>query len=395
MPTSQAATAADAIPSAKPALVPGDRFVATAASSFDAPELRAFFENTVLGAAPSAFQDLAFLKSMFGTIGKDAGAEPVLVGVSRDGKPFMLLAFARRRRRGATVIESVDFGVSDCFAPIAGPAGAITAEEAGKVWTAIKAALPRADAILLKKVPEDLYGRPNPLWSLPKLKPMATATSTFELTTHQALAAMSVVKDAKRRMRRVAKEDELTFACAATPEQASAMLDDILVQRRTRFGALKRKDIFDNPAYEAFYRRLAEDGTAGGEGRVFVLSARGEAIAGGYGLSHNGVFSLLISTMTSDPAWFVGSPGLGCMVRIMDWAIDTGHHTFDFSVGTLHYKSRFGCIKHELGELQEALTPIGLPVVAEEALRRRLRRFGATNPKADAWLREKFHRFLG
>ena len=69
------------------------------------------------------------------------------------------------------------------------------------------------------------------------------------------------------------------------------------------------------------------------------------------------------------------------MFKTLGWCLASKYSVFDLSVGSLSYKSRFDAETVELFEYQQALSPLGLPVVAEAALRRRVRHLALKRPR--------------
>jgi CelD/BcsL family acetyltransferase involved in cellulose biosynthesis len=128
-----------------------------------------------------------------------------------------------------------------------------------------------------------------------------------------------------------------------------------------------------SPEVEAFYRMLANGNGNEPLGRLFVLRAGSEIVAVIYGLSADGVFTLLIPAIAAQPEWQAGSPGTVALFLAMQWCVEHDYRVFDLSIGPMHYKTRFRATEAELFEFQQALTPLGLVVVVEAWVRRQIR----------------------
>ncbi|WP_181707667.1 GNAT family N-acetyltransferase [Chthonobacter rhizosphaerae] len=334
-----------------------------------------------------------FLADVFATLGREANAEPLVVVVAdRTGEPVLALPFALRRRGPFRVVEGIDFDVCDYWMPLRSARAHWTDAEMTSVWAAVRAALPPADAITLKKVPLSVHGTPHPFAAWSRLKPMGAIATRVPLVGEDgapvALSSLSVVKETRQKLRKIEKSGLTVVELAADPATVRSRLDDMFRQRRERFSRKGRPDLLSRETAETFYRTRAEKGLVDGSVRVFSLRVGDESLAVVYGLSHGGVFTILIPTMTSDERWRTASPGLVLFVKTMEWAQANGHHLFDLSVGALAYKARFGGIETDLAELQQALTLKGEALVLAEAGRRGLRRFGRSHPAADQWMRD-------
>ncbi len=148
----------------------------------------------------------------------------------------------------------------------------------------------------------------------------------------------------------------------------------------------------------AFYRALAHRGQDQPAGRLFTLQAGEHAVAVIYGFACADVFTLIAPAITTCKQTQAGSPGLVALFKTLQWCREQDFAVFDLSVGSLFYKSRFDAETVELFEYQQALSPLGLPVVAEAALRRRVRHLSLKQPRdlKDARkARSKWHRREG
>lgn len=330
----------------------------------------------------SAFQTRAYVSAVLETIARAKAAEPVLIGVkSASGRLIALVPFTLERKFGILKLEGLDFQVVDCFAPSMAQDVDVPASV---IWGAVLAALPRADAITLKKVPQRLHGRRHALSNHPELKPMGAAAHTVELTTDFDPARLNVSKDVRGKIKKLEAHGPIAFANISGEAEIAATMDLLFEYRLRRFAELDRPDPLANPAYRTFYERLA----SGPEplAKIFTLSVGDEIVAVTYTLCHEGVLTLVIPTFSSDARWSRGSPGLVAIFKTLQWARETGFKTFDLSVGSSEFKSRFSAAQADLFEYHRAMSPLGLPLVLEAELRRQLRIKSQTNPKLRAML---------
>jgi CelD/BcsL family acetyltransferase involved in cellulose biosynthesis len=111
---------------------------------------------------------------------------------------------------------------------------------------------------------------------------------------------------------------------------------------------------FFTPERERFFRRLAADLFLFGFARLDVLELKGEVVACTFGYDYRGTFALYNSSFRPDLARH--APGMVLVGCLIEQAIESGHHTFDFLRGDEPYKKRFG----------PAMRPVNQVVVAKQ-----------------------------
>ena len=294
-----------------------------------------------------------------------AGVTPLFVEVldTAAGRPVLILPMVRIRRRTHTAVEWLDLGVSDYAAPVMAAGRALAADEAARAWDAVRAVLPPADLIRITRIPESVFGAPNPLARVGSARPLALSSSGVALvgdpdTLLRRVCTPSTVRDVAKRRRRLAERGEVRFAAAATETEVEAMFGTLLRQRRDRFHDMGRFDLLDRPEVTAFYRAAARRGLAEGSVRVFALTVGDEAIATAYGLVAGNTFHGVLLAMGGE-AWRSFGPGIMIVSEIMVWARGQGMIALDFTVGALPYKHSFRPTEHPLFEIAEARTAIG------------------------------------
>jgi len=308
-----------------------------------------------------------------------------LVGVvDQAGKPVALFPFVRRRKFGVGILEGLDLGITDYFAPAYFRHDPLSAKETASLWRTAIRAVPGIQAVRFKKTPRLLHGRPNALTGADFLKPMGSSAATLYLRHPDGppidIEKVSVAREVRRKSKKLAQLGPITFSEARTNEEVDAAMETLVAFRRARFSDLGRRDAMLDPHVVSFYRALADRKITNPTGRVLVLRTGERAVAVVYGFSCDDVFTLIAPAITSCKETQSGSPGLVAIYRTLQWCFEEGYRVFDLSVGSLSYKSRFDAETVELFEYQEALSPLGLPVVMEAALRRRLRRLALERP---------------
>ena len=136
-------------------------YVVEIRSNIDEPHIRAAwleFESSA-----TAFQRLSFVEGLYRRASTRGTREPVIVTVRerRSGVIVLIAALSRRRRFGLTIIEAADCSLCDYFVPLTSPGRLFSADEVRSIWAEICRALQPADAIIIKKIPDDDIRQPQ------------------------------------------------------------------------------------------------------------------------------------------------------------------------------------------------------------------------------------------
>jgi CelD/BcsL family acetyltransferase involved in cellulose biosynthesis len=300
-----------------------------------------------------------------------------LVGVTDDaGDPVALFPFVKRKKFGVLYLEGVDFGLTDYFAPACLRDLALSPAETTAVWRTVVKAVPGVHAIIFKKLPRQMHGQFHALSAADFLKPMGADATTLFI---QAEGAPTVVP--KKMLKKLEQIGPLAFHEAQTNAEVDAAMEKLVAFRTARFSELGRRDALLDPHVVDFYRDLADRERDKPAGRLFTLHAGGHIVAVIYSFAYRDVFTMIAPAMTTSKEMQAGSPGLVAFFKALQWCRSHDFKVFDLSVGSLSYKSRFDAQTFDLFEHQQALTPLGLPIVAEAALRRMLRHLALKHPE--------------
>ncbi len=315
----------------------------------------------------------------------------VMVSVTDSrGNPIALFPFVRRRKLGLAILEAVDFDLVDYFAPTYFRDTPLSAQETRELWKAVLKAAPAAHAVTFKKLPRLLHNGPHALSGADFLKEMgANATTLYMADRSLVPTTMSLAKEIRRKSKKLEKFGPLSFVEAATNEDVDAAMATLVEFRTARFAELGRRDAMLDPRVVSFYRALANRESGEPAGRLFTLRAGEYSVAVIYAFVQGDVFTLIAPAITTCKETQAGSPGLVALFKSLEWCSEKGFGVFDLSVGSLSYKSRFEAETTDLFEYQQALTPLGLIVVAEAALRRLVRHLSLKHPQLRPTL-EKF-----
>ncbi|MBX3584140.1 MAG: GNAT family N-acetyltransferase [Rhizobiaceae bacterium] len=316
-----------------------------------------------------------------------------LVGVADEtDAPVALFPFVKRRKFGMQVVEGLDFDITDYFAPALLRKSALTPSETMQVWQAAVKAVPGAHAVLFKKMPRLLHGQPHALTNAGFVKSMSASAASLSMRKADGslinLDKVSVAREVRRKSKKFEQFGAVSLLEAETNEEVDLAMARLVSFRKSRFAELGRRDAMLDPRVVSFYRSLADRNQDNPTGHLLTLKAGDQVVAVVYGFSCGDVFTLIAPAITPSRQLQSGSPGLAVLYRTLLWCAEKGFSVFDLSVGSLFYKSRFDAQETELYEHHQALSPLGLPVVWEAALRLRVRQYARNNPA----LRERLER---
>lgn len=327
------------------------------------------------------FQTFEFVETFFTYVAPHAQATPVVVRVddAASGIPVAVLPLLRRRRHGLLVFEGADLGLCDYLAPVMHADLDLDEDGCARFWDALLRALPAKGALCLKKLPERVAGRRNPLAFGFAARPMGIGAVSLPLCDDAETSLFN--RNTRKHVGRITKLEGYRYCQASTPEEADAFFDVILEQRRRRCREQGIACSLDAPGVEAFYRDLARRGVA--DGRILVQAIRvgEEWVASLYGFVRDQRFTGIITTIGGE-RWQKLSAGHANWVLTIRWALERGLTAIDFGVGQQAYKRRFGGAVMPVHEAHVVLSPSGLPLVVDAGLRRVARRWLRHFPQA-------------
>jgi len=331
--------------------------------------------------AATVFQTENWVRAWYATIGRSAG-EPLLIAVidRRAGGLAAMLPLVRRSVGRLRVIEFADCGVSDSNAPALGPWAPTNAGDAQAMWQAIRRALPGADLVRFTKMPRQIEGRPNPLTLLAAARPSSSNGNVLAVTGswdgYLATLSGTLRKQLRKNWRVFTQHDGAAFRRIDDPDEAVRVLAELETQQGARLRAHGLPYRLDEPAFSAFYRRIAIDGVADGSVILTALMCGTEVVAALLGLARGNAY-VMVRTSVGAQRWGNCSPGRLVMMQTLQLLHSEGYRLFDFSVGDYPYKQRLGARRLPLLDLTVALTPRGLPLLAYDRAKQFMRQHPA------------------
>jgi CelD/BcsL family acetyltransferase involved in cellulose biosynthesis len=328
----------------------------------------------------TAFQSRVFVEPLIRRLVPAFGCRGFVVEVTDRSEPVLAAAFTQHRRRGATIVELADCGLSDHVAPIFQPrGGGFDPSRSAAIERAVLAALPPHDALFLRKMPEQIGGYANPFASFAGSRSMHTGTLTVD-PVEVVAASSGAMKEARRKTRRLIREHgrirQITDRAGAL-----AALDALFAFRAARAANVGSKDILGHPVVRDFYREVIGNGVSTGFAVVHEIAAADRLLGVDQGFAYRGRFhGTLMGFAADDPASAAVSPGLVGVVHALASHADTGGRAFDFGAGEQAYKTRFGGVTADYRQVARAITIRGLAPVAVDTARREGRRVLRKHP---------------
>ena len=316
----------------------------------------------------TAYQRLDWIRGICDDLLARSKTQPIFVEIfdAVSLETVMILPLMMKRRSGARVIVWLDLDVCDYAAPILRRNTVMTAEAALRCWDAARAALPPYDLLGIFQIPAFVAGVRNPLALLPHARPMVLTASGLDIhgdskTFVARTCTKGGLKELNKFKRRIERRGTVRFFKASQEADLIPAFACLLEQRKRRFQALGRFDLFDREGIPDFYRNAALNGLSNGPAGLWCLSVDDEIISTSYCLVNDGIIYGLVLTTAGD-AWNNCSPGIVMVGELMQWASEQNFSYMDMTVGSLPYKVNFGAKTKELWQFSEYRTALGWAV---------------------------------
>ncbi|MGH8080917.1 MAG: GNAT family N-acetyltransferase [Lysobacter sp.] len=339
---------------------------------------------TDTGAIASVFQTPQWLAAWYATLGAQPGREALLVSVQdRDGRLLMALPLVRETHAGLVRIVFADLGVSDYAAPLWTHDCPTDASELRAMFAVVRRALPSADLWTIEKMPEQVNGHANPLLHWPGTRESELFGNPAEVGEDFEQWRFSREKTHRKELERswrvFTRHEQARFEQLTQVDEAMRVMDALEALQRKAIAGKGWAYILDEPGYREFYRRLIEQGLAGGEVVLTALKVGDEVVAALLGLRRGRDYAM-IRIGNAGGEWRNCSPGRLIIERSMAHLHADGVRRFDFTIGDYAYKRGFMPDKLALFDSTVALSWKGLPRSGRSALRYRLKRWLKAHP---------------
>ncbi|RYE34624.1 MAG: GNAT family N-acetyltransferase [Hyphomicrobiales bacterium] len=360
------------------------------------------FESTAL---VTPYQSYDWVRSFVETIGAahDMALRYALVR-DTDGELVALLPLVITRRSGFRFAEFIGGKHANYHMGLYAPAFAaqLDAAQIARMLTEIGHAIGGLDAFALVNQPVIWQGVANPAAKLAagpspsRAYKLALIAGDGDATLRRSMSSHAR-KKLKNKHSRFKDFGPSVLTRAATPSEATRIIDAFLTQKAERFRAMGVPDPFAEPAMRAFLERAA---LASGSERpaieLYSLDLGGRPVATYVGATQGERFSGMATSFDMASETVKTSPGELLLAELIRLKAREGVAVFDLGVGEARYKTTF-CDDHD--DLVDSFLPLTFKghVFARIArgkreLKRQIKRSPAALKlahRASGWLRGK------
>ena len=197
----------------------------------------------------------------------------------------------------------------------------------------------RYDLIQFEKMPDKIGAQANPMLGFPVILNPSNAYQTQLTSDWEAFYSAKRSSATRRRDRtkrkRLAEFGEVKFVNPASAGEVAASFEILMQQKSAQFARMGVPDIFAKPGYPQFYREIA----AARPDMVHIsrLDVGSVPAALNCGLTFRGCYYHVLASYTDHEMSKYG-PGAAHLHELMSYAIKSGCHMFDFTIGDERYK---------------------------------------------------------
>lgn len=324
-----------------------------------------------MGVPGNPFAQALWLRTWYEHVAGRKGMTPLIAEVHEPGAPdpLMILPLALQRRDGLNIITFADGGLTDYNTPLLRPGFEAGPAIMKRMPRLLRRRLPKADLLLLEKMPRHLAdGRINPLALLPRVRPANLQGHPVVIEGdwegYWSCLKRKFIKDQARRWRVLRKMGQVRTSFVTDIEEAMKLFEVLLHQQRERQRRLGNAYLLDDPVMSGFYARLLREGLAGGRVLFSVLWLDDAPVATLIGIARGDHY---LMTLPGNDFGDIAraAPGRLLTEYTMRELHGRGFRVFDFSIGSERYKDDFNAASLPLCELTLPLSARGLAAAAK------------------------------
>ncbi|MGE0231258.1 MAG: GNAT family N-acetyltransferase [Flavobacteriaceae bacterium] len=336
----------------------------------------------------SPYQSRVFISTHVEMLAAARGVSPhILLVRNGKGETVMLVPLGVSRIGPLAVAEILGGKEANSLMPICAPdfAKSVSAKTLREILIEC-GRLADAHLLSLRNVPEMWAGTPSPLTRLKhQLSPSFAYHANLKddpTATIAALRSNSAQKRLRRYEKRLRQEGEVQLKRAATEEEAQRLFDTYLAQKQQRMREQRIGNVFEQPAVQAFYRKLIsrQFGVADGRLDIYWLQVGDDVAATWFGVHHKGRWSGMITSF--DTQKYSTLHAAEILIRFMvEDLCRRGFGTLDLGIGEARYKNDWCDGADRLIDIFVPCSPIGLAAAPVLAMTYRAKRFVKQNPR--------------
>lgn len=331
------------------------------------------FAELFASASATAFQHPIWLDAMHRVLAAPLGAKSHTITIRDDasGELIAVLPLMRIKRRGVSILEFADLGVTDYCAPVVRNGKLDALHDCDDLPGRISELVGPHDIFRAKSV------RPEHVNSVECIIGAAPAPAGF--SAHEAVLetpyadwrlrafGKSQTRYIDRRLRRFERLGETSLECLDAAADIRRAIVELRDFRTGRFDA----DPIQQDCVHEFYAEVAVRGAASKLARTYRLSHDGVTVGIVFGTAHRGRFNYLLIGCDYEN-YAKHSPGLLMYDMIMDAWSNEGGKIFDFTIGDEAFKTDFGTKPVQMSSFQRAASLTGKVAGSIHAVTRRL-----------------------
>ena len=347
-------------------------------------DVEAAWRGLTAGRVESPGQILEFVKLWIEAL-RIPDADCVFVLAEDSGTPIALLPLHRRRRGGVRTLGWFPGSHVSGNAPIVDRErlAAMPPARRRAMWLAMLRAVPGADLVELRSVPELPFGGIDLFAELGE----SVAADTLYRASFESFEEADRTQRNKSRRKHDRQQGEkleamgtVGFEAISNGPPARLVLDTMFRQRALRFREMGVADPFSDERIRQFYDSTVDAGS-GLPVLLHVLELDGEIVAIRYNIVHGDRLFCLISSMSEDPSLRPGSPGKQCLLRVMHGMFDAGYRVFDMGEGLTDEKRHWCNVRVPVRTHYLPITRRGAIVVATFRAMQRLKTSIKSDPR--------------
>lgn len=340
------------------AILPSEWRVAHAPSPLEAD-----WRSLEAAGAATPFQSFDWMRLYHEVRGQDA----VFVAGRTAGRTSVIFPLVLR----CGVVTWFGEQLNNYNAPLlsAGLLAQLTPDDVEAMWASVCTALGSPAAIILRRQPERIQGRPNPFarWSS-----VIEPTSAYALTLgtdwtsfYERLSSTATRKTLRKKERTLAKSGALNIVRVAGHDSIHEHAQLLLRWKHAQVSATGGRNHFADPAHREILARYAA--LYPERARIYAMTLDGTPIALAY-LIENGAAPILYQTAYAPGPSARQSPGRLLLNHILQDVVSEGREVLDLAVGDDPYKLELCDRRMSLATTLSAASPAGRVKIARERL---------------------------
>lgn len=295
-------------------------------------------------AACTPFQTYDWLSTWQRCVGAKAGVIPAIITARQHGKLLFILPLAAHRKGRIRQLTFLGHALCDYNAPLLAPdfSSQVSDTQFSALWKAALSLLQRQfhyDLLLLDKMPKKIGQQANPMRLLgTSLHPSgahAMALAGNWENFYSAKRSSATRRRARTKRRKLAELGELRFITAEAPDEIRKTVAILIEQKSRWFQRMGISNLFEIPGQKEFFLSIAT--TAHPLVHVSQLSVGPNCAATNLGLLFQGCYYHVLASHDDGPTLRFG-PGVAHMHDLIQFAIERGCKSFDFTIGDEPYK---------------------------------------------------------